>query len=140
MSSALVSNPTCGDIRAFIIATAETLGLDADLALRQAQAESNYNPRAVSPCGAVGVYQLMPATAREFGIDPYDAEQNIRAGLHYLHELLRTFGRIDAALAAYNWGPGHLMRCMRTYGDGWARYLPTETKNYLLRILGKLAG
>ena len=137
MNSTLVSNPTAGDIRAFIIDVATDLGLDADLALRQAQAESNYNPRAVSPCGAIGVYQLMPATAREFGIDPYDPEQNIRAGLHYLSELLRTFGRIDQALAAYNWGPGHLTRCMRTYGKAWPRYLPTETKNYLVKILGK---
>lgn len=136
----LASSFDAAYIRALIIGTARDLGLDPDLALRQATAESGLNPAAVSPCGAIGVFQLMPATAHELGANPHDVQQNIRAGLTYMHQLLRTFRTIDAALAAYNWGPGHLMHCMRTYGDAWARYLPVETKNYLLKILGGQSG
>lgn len=95
-------------------------------------AESGFSPAAVSPKGAVGLMQLMPETAREFGADPAVPEQNIDAGAHYLSWLLRRYaGKRDAmkrAIAAYNAGPGAVERY---------RGIPPyrETRTYVTRVL-----
>jgi soluble lytic murein transglycosylase-like protein len=90
--------------------------------------ESNYNPLAVSPKGAMGLMQLMPFVAREYGVrDPFDAEENLVAGLMHLKGLLRRYDR-SRALAAYNAGEGAVSR----YG-GVPPY--RETRNYVQRIL-----
>ena len=75
-------------------------------------AESNYNPAAVSRRGAIGLMQLMPATARELGVaDPRDPAANIRGGAQYLKRLLAMFGDdVMLAVAAYNAGPGVILR------------------------------
>ena len=82
--------------------------VSVDLVRALIQAESAFNPRAVSPKGALGLMQLMPATATEFGVtDAFNPTQNIRAGVRYLKQLLDTYeGRVELALAAYNAGPG----------------------------------
>lgn len=92
------------------------------------KAESSFNPRAQSPAGAQGLMQLMPATARELGVeDSFDPEQNIMGGTRYLRDLLKRYdGNLDQALAAYNWGMGNLAR-----SDG---RLPEETRNYQIRV------
>jgi len=76
------------------------------------KAESDYQVRAVSPAGAQGLMQLMPATAAELGVDdPFDIEQNIRGGARYLRRMLDRFdGKLHLALAAYNAGPGAVSR------------------------------
>lgn len=122
-----------------IISTAREYGVAPNLALAVARRESNFNQAAVSPAGAVGIMQLMPATARELGVDPYDLTQNIAGGVRYLAQLLRAYaGDLERTLAAYNWGPGHLAEAVQRYGERWISYIPQETKNYLRDVLNLL--
>ena len=86
-----------------------------------AQVESGLRSDAVSPKGAVGVMQLMPATARELGVvDPMRAEQNVDGGVRYLKGLLRRYdGKLELALAAYNAGPGAVDRKQCAHRFRW---------------------
>jgi hypothetical protein len=91
------------------------------------EAESSYNPTAVSPKGAYGLGQLMPATARELGVDRTDPNQNLEGAARYLLAQLAEFRDIDLALAAYNAGPHRV----HAYGG-----VPpfAETRAYIARI------
>ncbi len=100
-----------------------------DLFLRLVQQESGWNPNAVSPKGATGLAQLMPATARALGVDINDPAQNLEGGARYLRAMYDKFGSWRLALAAYNAGPG----AVEQYG-GIPPY--AETKNYVRAILG----
>ena len=106
--------------------------ISADLVRAVIQAESAFNPRALSPKGAMGLMQLMPDTAAEFGVrDPYNPGENVRAGVRYLKQLLDKYdGRVELALAAYNAGPG----AVKKYGGKVPPY--RETQNYVAKIAG----
>jgi peptidoglycan DL-endopeptidase CwlO len=88
-------------------------GLDARLVRAIIASESGGDQAAVSSKGAVGLMQLMPETARELGVDPWDPKQNIAGATRYLAALLRDFGSLDASLIAYNAGPGFATRYQR---------------------------
>jgi hypothetical protein len=112
-----------GDIQDMVRAAARQHGVDPDLALRVAQAESGNSPTAISAKGAIGVMQLMPDTAKGFGVNPYDPKQNIDGGVRYLAYLnTRYNGDTRKALAAYNWGPQNV-----DSGKPW----PAETQQYV---------
>jgi soluble lytic murein transglycosylase-like protein len=105
-------------------------GIRAELVRAVIQVESAFNSRAVSPKGAMGLMQLMPATVARFGVlDPFNPSENIRAGVRYLRLLLDKYNDNEQlALAAYNAGPGAVDK----YGSKVPPY--KETRNYVQRI------
>jgi soluble lytic murein transglycosylase-like protein len=105
-------------------------GIRTDLVRAVMQVESGFNPNARSPKGAMGLMQLMPATARQFGVrNPFNPAENIRGGVAYLRQLLDRYGNNEElALAAYNAGPGAVAK----YGETVPPY--EETKKYVLKI------
>jgi soluble lytic murein transglycosylase-like protein len=126
----IVSNSRYDDI---IENHATAHDLRPDLVRAVIQVESAFNPRARSPKGAMGLMQLMPATAEELGVGrPFDPEENIRGGTLYLRRLLDRFGgNEELALAAYNAGPNAVER----YGQTIPPY--RETRDYVEKIKGK---
>jgi len=113
-------------------AAADKYGLPRELVRFVMAAESGMAPGAVSPKGAIGLMQLMPATAEALGVNPYDPAQNVDAGARYLRNLLEKYDYgLRHALAAYNAGPGAVDKY-----HGIPPY--RETINYVLRIENKL--
>lgn len=95
--------------------------------------ESRWQPNARSPVGARGLAQLMPGTARELGVDPDDPFANLEGGARYLRQQLDRFdGDLEKALAAYNAGPGRVIRA-----GGIPRI--RETQNYVVSVIGRLS-
>ena len=104
-------------------------GIPQDLFLRLIQQESGWNPKALSHKGAIGLGQLMPATAAVLGVDPHNPSQNLEGAGRYLSQQYRRFGSWRLALAAYNAGPEAVARY-----SGVPPY--KETQNYVRIILG----
>jgi soluble lytic murein transglycosylase-like protein len=108
--------------------------VSAKLLAAQIYAESTFNPFAVSKAGAQGIAQFMPQTARGIGLeDPFDPAQAIDAQAHLMRDLLRQFGSVPLALAAYNAGPTPVRACGCVPQNG-------ETPGYVARILGLMGG
>jgi hypothetical protein len=113
---------------------AQRWSVSATLLAAQLYAESNFNPFAQSRAGAQGIAQFMPGTATALGLDnPFDAEQAINAQAHLMRDLLRRFGSVPLALAAYNAGPNPVAGC------GCVPPFP-ETRAYVAKILGLMSG
>jgi soluble lytic murein transglycosylase-like protein len=124
---------TAPAIRALVDRVAARIGLDAKLAHAVVRAESNYNPLAISPAGAMGLMQIMPVVARQYAVaDPFEPEANLEAGMRHLRNLLGRMPDVRRALAAYNAGETAVVR----YG-GVPPY--RETQSYVRRILTSLA-
>lgn len=126
--SAVAINPS---IEASIAQSAAQHNLDPALVKAVVQAESGFDPTAVSRTGAQGLMQLMPATGAQLGLtNPFDPYQNIAAGSKYLRQLMDSFnGNTSLAIAAYNAGPGAVQKY-----NGIPPY--PETQQYVQRVLG----
>src|SRR5579863_6114753 len=115
---------------------ASTAGVDPDLAVRVARQESGLNPGALNlASGAVGMMQLMPATAAAMGVNPRNSLENVVGGVQYLREQLSHFGDEAKALAAYNWGPGRVAEAVERWGADWLSHAPREAQRYVSSIL-----
>lgn len=98
------------NIKRTIVDTALKLGVDPYIALSIAKIETGFNHGKRSHAGAVGVYQLMPGTARILGVNPYSVNENIKGALMYYKQLYKKYGSVELALAAYNAGPGNVAK------------------------------
>ena len=116
-------------IKANIAKHAIEMGVDPAIALSIARTESGFNHNARSRHGAVGVFQLMPSTARRMGINPYSLNENIKGGIMYYKSMYKMFGSVELALAAYNAGPGNVKR----YNNSIPPY--AETRRFVSKIM-----
>jgi Transglycosylase SLT domain len=126
---------TQANIDAAIDEAATRHNVDPNLVRSVVKVESNFNPNAVSRKGAMGLMQLMPATARSLNVsNPFDPQQNVDAGVRHLKQLLENYGGdVRLSLAAYNAGAGAVAR-----SAGIPRF--AETRNYVRRITELYAG
>ena len=115
-------------IKVAIVKHAIELGVDPAIALSIARTESGFNHNARSSHGAVGVFQLMPSTAKRMGLNPYLLNDNIKGGIMYYKSMYKMFGSVELALAAYNAGPGNVKRY---------RAIPpfNETRRFVSKIM-----
>jgi len=131
-TTTMASVPPGTPYAGLINAAAARTGVPADLIAAVAKQESGFDPNAVSSAGAQGIMQLMPGTAGDLGVEnSFDPKQAIDGGARLLASLLDRFGRTDLALAAYNAGPGAVLRY-----DGIPPY--PETQNYVKSVLAIL--
>jgi hypothetical protein len=123
-----------GQFREPLLHSASRWNVSPGLLAAQLMAESGFNPRAVSPAGALGIAQFMPSTARSYGLrNPFDPVAAIDAQAHLMSDLLRQFHSVSLALAAYNAGSGAVAAC---------HCIPPypETRAYVARILALAGG
>ena len=97
-------------VKEYIVKHSMELGIDPALALSLAKQESGFKHELKSPYGAVGVFQLLPSTAKKLGYNAYYLSDNIKGGLKYYQMMYKQFGSVELALAAYNAGPGNVAR------------------------------
>jgi len=121
--------PKLDDYDHLFLAAAQRYGVTAELLKAICVAESGMNPKVVSPAGAQGLMQLMPATARTLAVDdPFDPAQAIDGGARYMSQMIKRFGDIQRAVAAYNAGPHAVERY-----NGIPPY--KETQNYVPKVM-----
>ena len=117
------------EVKQNIITQAKAMDVEPAIVLSIAKTESGFRHDSTSRRGAVGVFQLMPSTAKRLGVNPYYLSDNIKGGLMYYKMMYQMYGSTELALAAYNAGPGIVNRCNKTippYG---------ETRKYVKSIM-----
>lgn len=122
----IAADVSTNEVKAIIVKQSIELGIDPALGLSIAKTESGFRHNSRSPYGAVGVFQLMPTTARNMGLNPYYLSDNIRGGLMYYKMMYKMFGSTELALAAYNAGPVAVAR---------QKAVPNSTKNFVNKII-----
>ena len=124
--------PTVDDVCRALEQSAAENALPVEFFARVIWQESRFDARAVSPKGAAGIAQFMPATASWHGLaDPFEPVEALRHSAAYLRELLDRFGNLGLAAAAYNAGPGRVSAWLTNH-----RSLPAETRNYVALVTG----
>lgn len=115
---------------------ARTYDLPLERAYRQIYVESGFKVDAVSPDGScIGLGQLNKNFWAWVG-DLTDPDTNLNTAFAFMHSLLKRYnGNYEKALAAYNWGPGNLDRCIEKYGDSWFHHIPAETRRYIEKVV-----
>ena len=129
MSFGSVEASDINTIKATIVKHSIEMGVDPAITLSIARAESGFRHEARSAHGAVGVFQLMPSTAKRMGLNAYSLNDNIRGGIMYYKNMYKMFGSMELALAAYNAGPGNVKR----YNNTVPPY--AETKRFIAKIM-----
>ena len=115
-------------VKAAIVKHSIEMGVDPAIALSIAKTESGFRHEARSSHGAVGVFQLMPSTARRMGLNPYSLDDNIKGGIMYYKSMYKMFGSVELALAAYNAGPANVKKYRAVPPFG-------ETKRFVSKIM-----
>ena len=135
-----ISYSNCSaDILSLVNKYSSQYGVNPNLVMAVINAESSFNPNATSSAGAKGLMQLMPCVCSEFGVtNPYDPDQNIKAGVQLLKQHLNNYnGDTAMALMAYNAGAGTVSsRGVRSANDLYK--MPSETQNYVTKIMSAL--
>ena len=122
-----VLGATTEQVKQVIKTQSAAMGVDPAIMLSIAKAESGFRQEAIGGGGAVGVFQLMPSTARRMGINPYNLEENIKGGIVYYKNMYKMFGSMELAVAAYNTGPEAIK---------YANYkVPTRAQGFVRRIM-----
>lgn len=148
VTPSLPSNPKKADYESLIEKTALKYGVRPEFAKAVASTESAFNPKAKSKKGATGIFQLMPGTASDLGVDATDPAQNIDGGIRYLAQQLKAFNNDERlAAAAFNWGPARIERAVSKINKQgldptWDNILnvhwtPSETQKYVNKVLSK---
>jgi len=130
-SGVFLNKASKNEIISLIDKYSKKYNVDPDLIEIMVEVESEYNQFAISRTGAMGLMQVMPATFNDMKhTDPFDAEQNISAGIKYFSIQKRTFKKLDLALSAYNAGPFHVYK-----NHAVPNFI--ETKSYVSEIMSK---
>ncbi len=120
-----------------ITRAANSAGVPSWLALAIAQQESDFDQNAVGSSGEIGVFQLLPSTAAQLGVDPHDLTQNIAGGVAYIGQMLRAFGGdVQKAAAAFNCGPTCVANAVAAGGATWGTHIPASTQSYVASVTG----
>lgn len=137
-TSTLKTSTSTAQIESIVENVAASTGMDPNLIRAVIQTESSFRTDAVSGCGAQGLMQLMPGTARELGVtDSFDAYQNVKGGTTYLKKQIDRFGDVRLALAAYNTGPARIARLNITDPNNAEEYskISSGVRGYVDKVM-----
>lgn len=118
---------TTDEVKKNIIEQAKTMGVEPAIVLSIAKTESGFRQEAKSSGGHIGVFQISPTTAKNMGYNPYNLDENIKAGITYYKNMYNMFGSIELAVAAYNSGPVAIKRHNNT--------IPVHSRHFVNKIM-----